>query len=79
MPSRIAIATFVGITEQFDDDERLAEALRGRGSEAELIAWDAPGTDWSAFDAVVIRSTWDYTNRPEEFLAWVEGVGDRSP
>ena len=77
VPRRIAIATFVGITEQFDDDERLAEALRGRGSEAELIAWDAPGTDWSAFDAVVIRSTWDYTNRPEEFLAWVEGVGDR--
>ena len=77
MPSRIAIATFVGITDQFDDDERLAEALRSRGSEADPIAWDAPGVDWSAFDAVVIRSTWDYTNRPEEFLAWVEGVGDR--
>lgn len=77
VPSRIAIATFVGITDQFDDDERLAEALRGRGSEADLIAWDALGVDWSAFDAVVIRSTWDYTDRPEEFLAWVEGVGDR--
>jgi hypothetical protein len=39
--------------------------------------WDDPGVDWSAFDLVVVRSTWDYTGRRDEFVAWAEGVGDR--
>ena len=29
----------------------------------------------AAYDAVVIRSTWDYFDRPAEFLAWVDRVG----
>ena len=31
--------------------------------------WDAD-VDWSAYDLVVIRSTWDYVARRDEFLAW---------
>ena len=30
--------------------------------------------DWTAFDATVLRSTWDYTVRRAEFLAWAERV-----
>jgi len=41
-------------------------ALRARGVDAQAVAWDAP--DWAAFDQVVIRSTWDYAPRIEEFL-----------
>ena len=39
--------------------------------------WDDPGIDWAAFDLVVIRSTWDYTDRRDTFVSWVEGLGDR--
>jgi glutathione synthase/RimK-type ligase-like ATP-grasp enzyme len=34
--------------------------------------WDDRGVDWDRFDLVVVRSTWDYTDRREEFLAWAE-------
>lgn len=39
--------------------------------------WDDPAVDWAAYDLVVIRSTWDYTERRDEFVAWCERVGQR--
>ncbi|WP_260610337.1 RimK family alpha-L-glutamate ligase [Streptomyces sp. WAC06614] len=50
----------------------LLAALRERGADAEAVVWDAdPGT-WGRFDLAVIRSTWDYTGRLEEFLTWAD-------
>jgi hypothetical protein len=74
---RIAIASFEGMPPDFRDDERLVAALRSRDAEVEVIAWDRPGVAWSGFDAVVVRSTWDYARRRDEFLAWAEDVGAR--
>jgi glutathione synthase/RimK-type ligase-like ATP-grasp enzyme len=74
---RIALATCTGVPPQFDDDELLAAAIRAHGGEARRVEWDDPATDWGGFDLVVIRSTWDYTWRRDEFLAWAEHVGDR--
>jgi glutathione synthase/RimK-type ligase-like ATP-grasp enzyme len=34
------------------------------------VAWDDPSVDWASFDAAWIRSTWNYTAAPAEFLAW---------
>jgi glutathione synthase/RimK-type ligase-like ATP-grasp enzyme len=36
--------------------------------------WDDPGVDWSSFDLVVVRSTWDYPDRREQFLSWAESL-----
>ncbi|HEU0106140.1 MAG TPA: hypothetical protein VFT38_08215, partial [Vicinamibacteria bacterium] len=36
------------------------------------LLWDAPGVDGAGFDAVIVRSVWDYHLRPVEFLGWVE-------
>jgi hypothetical protein len=74
---RAAIASFAAMPAQFTDDERIIEALAARGVTAESVPWDDPGADWEAFDAVVIRSTWDYARRRDEYLRWAEGVGDR--
>ena len=73
----IALATCADVPPQFDDDELLAEALRERGAEAEFVDWAEPGADWSSFDRVVIRSTWDYTHRRGEFLGWADSLGGR--
>jgi hypothetical protein len=74
---RVAIATFHGMPPEFTDDETLAAVLAERGIEAERIPWDDAGAAWASFDAVVIRSTWDYAPRREEFVAWAESVGSR--
>jgi glutathione synthase/RimK-type ligase-like ATP-grasp enzyme len=55
-----------------DDDEAfLLPALRALGVEPAVVVWDDPHVDWAGFVVAVIRSTWDYTMRREEFLAWV--------
>jgi hypothetical protein len=74
---RVAIATSTVVPEQFDEDRLIVEALARRGIEAGLVSWDADGVGWRAFDLVVVRSTWDYTERLDEFLAWADSVGER--
>jgi glutathione synthase/RimK-type ligase-like ATP-grasp enzyme len=74
---RVAIASFRGLPEAFQDDERLAAQLRGRGVDVHRIPWDEPEARWEDFDAVVIRSTWDYAQRRDEFLAWAERLDGR--
>lgn len=74
MPPRISIATCADYPELKGDDEMLREALRRRGCEAELVAWDAEGTDWGGFDLCLVRSTWDYHEKHAEFLAWARRV-----
>jgi hypothetical protein len=74
---RIAIASFSEMPPEFRDDERLVDALRTRGAEVAIEAWDEPAVDWAPFDLVVIRSTWNYAGRRDDFLAWVDRIGDR--
>ncbi|MCW2769260.1 MAG: hypothetical protein JWR27_693 [Aeromicrobium sp.] len=52
----------------------LLEASRAAGTEAEIVVWDDTGVSWEAYDAVVVRSCWDYVVRRDEFLAWAESV-----
>lgn len=71
---RIAIATCAGHEELKAGDRLLAEALPRRGIEAPSLRWDDPEADWAGFDACLIRSTWDYHEKHEEFLAWTAEV-----
>ena len=81
-PTSVALATAAeeGSAEGLVDPELrlLQAALRERGIEAPTVVWDDPGQDWAAHDLVVVRSTWDYARRRDEFLAWAEHVDDTS-
>lgn len=57
------------------DSVPLVAALRGRGVEAEALVWRDPAVDWAAYDLVVLRSPWDYVERPREFDAWLTRAG----
>jgi hypothetical protein len=73
----VAIASCAEMPEGFNDDTRLAAELDRFGIEASILAWDDPGADWDRFDTVVIRSTWDYAPRRDQFVAWAESIGER--
>lgn len=36
--------------------------------------WDDPDVDWSSYDLVLIRTTWDYTTKFDDFLEWAREV-----
>ncbi len=71
----VLLATARDLPELDQDDAPLVVALRERGVEVATAAWDDPAVDWAAASLVVIRSTWDYTDRVEEFVGWAERVG----
>ncbi|MGA8987461.1 ATP-grasp domain-containing protein [Aeromicrobium sp.] len=62
-------------TREFDPDlDLLVAAAPSRGLVAEITVWDDPAVTWEAYDAVVVRSCWDYLTRREEFLTWADSV-----
>ncbi len=75
---RVALATFSGLPDLDPDDAPVLVALAERGVDARAAVWDDSAVDWSQFDLVVVRDTWDYTERHEEFLAWTRHVEDVS-
>lgn len=75
MPApRIAIATCAEYPAPKTDDDLVREALRARGAEVVSVVWDEPGVDWGDFDLCLVRSTWDYHEKYDEFLAWSRRV-----
>jgi hypothetical protein len=68
----IALVTWRGLPDLAADDRLLRDALVRRGVDARAVVWDDPSVDWSAFDAIVVRSTWDYHKRLDEFRAWID-------
>jgi glutathione synthase/RimK-type ligase-like ATP-grasp enzyme len=71
---RVALATYGGMPEHAPDDRLLAAALEQAGVRVEAAVWSNPAVDWLAFDAVVIRSCWDYHRRHAEFMAWLDSL-----
>lgn len=74
---RIALASMAARPAEFRDDERLAQLLQDRAVDASIEAWDDKAVNWADFALVVIRSTWDYSRRRDEFLAWTDAVARR--
>jgi len=75
---RVLLATFILMPEGEPGAELLDTALADRGVDAAWAVWDDPAVDWSAAELVVVRSTWDYHRRTEEFLAWAREVESRT-
>ena len=73
MTLRVALATCAAFPDLDDDGPALLSALAAEGLDVSVHAWDA-AVDWTVYDLVVIRCTWDYTRRLEEFLAWTRTV-----
>lgn len=70
----VLIATFAGMPDGEPGYEALDRALSDRGIDFAWVVWDDPSADWAAADLVVVRSTWDYAVRAEEFLAWARSL-----
>lgn len=69
----VALVTCASLVGKPDpDDVILRDLLVTRGKSVAIVAWDDPRFDWASAKLALIRSTWDYFHRREEFLAWAE-------
>ncbi|MCA1712302.1 MAG: hypothetical protein LC789_11955 [Actinobacteria bacterium] len=68
---QIALAGCASIDDP--DEPPLIEALARAGVAAAGLPWNGDA-DWSAYDLVVVRSTWDYLDDYDGYLAWADSV-----
>ncbi len=71
---RVAIATAAELPHLDEDGPLLLDALARAGVDAAPAVWDDDAVVWGSFDAVVVRSTWDYAPRRDAFVAWAHRV-----
>jgi hypothetical protein len=60
-----------------NDEWLLYDALRAAGVPFHVRAWDDTTTDWSSYDLVCVRTTWDYAEseaRAASFRSWLQSI-----
>jgi glutathione synthase/RimK-type ligase-like ATP-grasp enzyme len=70
--SRVALVTSEAWPNLYEDDLLLVAALDAIGIESRPAVWSDTSIDWLAFDALVMRTPWDYFIRLDEFRVWLD-------
>lgn len=78
MPRPIALVSAEEARHLDTDLPLIVRALADRGVVADIINWDDAAVDWGQYAAAIVRSTWDYFRRYDEFLTWVAMVSTRT-
>ncbi len=68
---KIAAITCKHLPNGVADDQPLFQQIRQLGIEVDVVGWQAD-TDWSVYDACLLRSVWDYHEQMAAFTAWLE-------
>lgn len=68
---RIAIATCNKEPHLATSDKPLISLFAASGINAIPAVWNDPSINWQNFDAVLIRSVWDYHLHPAKFTQWL--------
>jgi glutathione synthase/RimK-type ligase-like ATP-grasp enzyme len=68
----VALVTSEALANLYVDDLLLVAALDEIGIDSQATVWSDASIDWLAFDALIIRSPWDYFERLAEFRAWLD-------
>jgi hypothetical protein len=78
MTRRICFLSMDDLAGYVSDDELALPHLAGHGIRTDTLSWRQTKIDWGEFDAVIIRTPWDYQKHPREFLAVLENIERRT-
>lgn len=67
----IALATYRDLPQLTPEDQLVCALLQTLGVQAQPAVWDAQDIAWDSYQAVVVRSCWDYHLHPGRFIAWL--------
>ena len=69
---RVALVTSAALATLYEDDRLLVAALEDIGIASVPAVWSDPSIDWTSYDALIMRTPWDYFERAAEFRAWLD-------
>jgi len=78
MDKKVALLSMDSLENFHTYDKLLIEPMKTLGWIAEEISWRNENVDWKDYDAVIVRSTWDYQNDPEKFISALEKINNVS-
>src|SRR5688500_13759329 len=67
---QIAFVTYGAVPDIQADDVPAGRVLEQSG--VAPVPWSSDGVDWRRFEAVVMRSAWDYHIAPDRFRVWLD-------
>ena len=70
----VGFVTYDGLPQLTPDDRLALDALATRGYDARPVVWTDASIAWPSFDALVLRSCWDYHLQPASFARWLSAI-----
>lgn len=74
MQKRAAFLSTDNLENFFTYDKLLIKPMKNIGWIAEEVSWRNENVNWNDYDAVIVRSTWDYQNDSEKFIDVLENI-----
>ena len=78
MDKKVALLSMDSLKNFHPYDKLLIEPMKTLGWLAEEVSWRNERINWADYDAVIVRSTWDYQNDAEEFISVLEKINSVS-
>jgi len=74
---KIAFATYPKAPNLTADDALAIAPLKQFNIDVTPAIWNDPAVNWKQFDAVIVRSCWDYHRQPRQFRQWLDHLQAR--
>ena len=74
MKSKCALLTINDLSNFQSYDNLIVRPLKNLGWICDFIPWDSTSINWDDFDAVIIRSTWDYQQKEKLFFKTLQSI-----
>lgn len=72
---RLGIVTCEKCRHLMPGEQALLPLLLNHKIKGVPVVWNDPAADWRSFDALLVRSVWDYHLFPEKFETWLSIIG----
>ncbi|MEP7127861.1 MAG: hypothetical protein ABI729_03295 [Chitinophagales bacterium] len=69
---QVAFVTYSKLPDLTEDDQLLMRYLSQKNILISPVSWDDATINWQQFDTIILRSMWDYFERPTEFDQWLD-------
>mgnify|MGYP000979721386 CR=1 FL=1 len=69
---RLVFVTCTDYPDLTEDDRYVQRFLQSKNIQVDAGIWTDEEIDWSDYDVVILRSTWDYFYNPIEFSRWLD-------
>ena len=70
--TKVALLTCEKFPHLTPSDQLLIPVLAKHKIEAKAEIWDNPAADWTTYDYLIFRNTWDYYEKEKEFNLWLD-------